>query len=132
MKCDILITNCSVLSSDFNILDDVSIAINDTNIVEMGKGENLRAKFEPKEVISGRNKLVMPGLIDAHTHSCQQLLRGRTMDEYPMIWARILVPFESNLKEEDVYYSAKLSCLEMIKSGTTAFADSGGVHMHRS
>lgn len=131
MKCDILITNCSVLSSDFNILDDVSIAINDTNIVEMGKGENLRAKYEPKEVISGRNKLVMPGLVDAHTHSCQQLLRGRTMDEYPMIWARILVPFESSLNEEDVYYSAKLSCLEMIRSGTTAFADSGGVHMHK-
>ena len=48
-----------------------------------------------------------------------------------MVWARILVPFESSLNEEDVYYSAKLSCLEMIKSGTTTFADSGGVHMHK-
>jgi len=132
LNCDILITNCSMLSSDFNILDDVSMAINDTRVVEIGKYENLKAKYDPKEVISGRNKLVMPGLIDAHTHCCQQLLRGRTMDEYPMIWARILVPFESSLNEEDVYYSAKLSCLEMIRSGTTAFADSGGVHMHKA
>ncbi|MGY3718259.1 amidohydrolase family protein [Sutcliffiella cohnii] len=73
----------------------------------------------------------MPGLIDAHIHTCQQLLKGRTMDEFPMIWSRILVPFEGSLKEDDVYVSAQMSCLEMIKSGTTAFADAGGVHMHK-
>jgi 5-methylthioadenosine/S-adenosylhomocysteine deaminase len=131
LKCDILITDGSILTPDFGVTNDVSIAINDTRIVEIGNSEKLKAKCEPKEVISGRNKLVMPGLVDGHIHCCQQLLRGRVMDEYPMVWARILVPFESSLNEEDVYYSAKLSCLEMIKSGTTTFADSGGVHMHK-
>jgi 5-methylthioadenosine/S-adenosylhomocysteine deaminase len=48
-----------------------------------------------------------------------------------MIWTRFLVPFESNLTPNDSYVSAQLACLEMIKSGTTAFADSGGVHMDR-
>ena len=50
---------------------------------------------------------------------------------YPMVWTRFLVPFESNLQPEDSYISGLLACLEMIKSGTTAFADSGGVHMDR-
>lgn len=71
----------------------------------------------------------MPGLVDGHTHTCQQLLRGRTANEYPMVWTRILVPYESSLTPEDCYWSAKLACLEMIKSGTTAFAESGSTHM---
>ena len=48
-----------------------------------------------------------------------------------MIWTRILVPFESNLRPEDSYVSGQLACLEMIKYGTTSFADSGGVFMDR-
>lgn len=40
-----------------------------------------------------------------------------------------LVPYESSLTPEDCYWSAKLACLEMIKSGTTAFAESGSTHM---
>ena len=73
----------------------------------------------------------MQGLVDGHTHACQQLLRGRVSDEYPMVWTRFLVPFESNLRPDDSYISGQLACLEMIKNGTTSFADSGGVHMER-
>ena len=56
---------------------------------------------------------------------CQQLLRGRTADEYPMIWTRFLVPFESSLSAQDVRASARLHCIEMIKAGITSFADAG-------
>ena len=73
----------------------------------------------------------MQGLVEGHTHTCEQLLRGRVSDEYPMVWTRFLVPFESNLRPEDSYVSGQLACLEMIKHGTTAFADSGGVYMDR-
>ncbi|GFN24248.1 amidohydrolase family protein [Thermanaeromonas sp. C210] len=131
MKCDILIKDCALLTPDFEIVEDQTVAIDNTRIAAIGPSRELNGKYEGDTVIAGKGKLLMPGLVDAHTHTCQQLLRGRTMDEYPMIWARILVPFESNLSEDDVYYSAQLSCLEMIKSGTTAFADSGGVHMPR-
>ncbi len=90
---------------------------------------NTGKHYDSKEIICGKNKLVMPGFIDGHTHTCQQLLRGRTANEYPMVWTRILVPYESSLTPEDCYFSAKLACLEMIKSGTTAFAESGSTHM---
>ena len=125
---DLLIQNVSVLMPDFSVKEGQNIYVKDSRIVKIADAAADDAK-EAKEVISGRGKLVMPGLIDGHTHTCQQLLRGRTANEYPMVWTRILVPFESNLTPEDCYYSAKLACLEMIKSGTTAFAESGSTHM---
>lgn len=131
MKCDLIVRNCMVLRPDFHIVEDQSIVINDGKIVKIDSSSRINEEYQADSVISGKGKLAMPGLIDAHTHTCQQFLRGRTMDEYPMIWARILVPFESSLDEEDVYVSGQASCLEMIKSGTTAFADSGGRHMHK-
>ncbi len=131
MKCDLLIKNCSLLTFDFNVIEEQSIAINSSKVLEFGPAIDINRKYEATTVVDGKGKLAMPGLIDAHIHTCQQFLRGRTMDEYPMIWTRFLVPFESNLTPDDVYHSARLSCLEMIKAGTTSFADSGGVHMHK-
>ena len=71
----------------------------------------------------------MPGLADCHMHTGQQLLKGRVLDELPMIWTRIMLPFESTLDEKTMALSAKLAALEMIKSGTTAFIDAGSYFM---
>ncbi|MEF3331285.1 amidohydrolase family protein [Oceanobacillus sp. M60] len=131
MKIDLVIEDCSYINTDFEVIENQSIAIDDTEIIEVGDTSTIKKKYSPEAIINGKNKLCMPGLVDAHTHTNQQLLKGRTMDEYPMIWSRILVPFEGSLDEEDAYVSAQMSCLEMIKSGTTAFADAGGVHMHK-
>ncbi|KIL38750.1 cytosine deaminase [Gordoniibacillus kamchatkensis] len=132
MKCDMLIKDAAMMTPDFEIAEHRTIIVHRSRIVEIGTYEELKAKYEPEHTLDGKGKLCMPGLVDAHTHTCQQLLKGRTMDELPMIWSRILVPFEGNLDEEDVRVSAQMSCLEMIKSGTTAFADAGGVHMQRT
>ncbi|MFD1363314.1 amidohydrolase family protein [Lentibacillus salinarum] len=132
MKYDILIKNCSVLTANYEIDENCYVAVKDNQISQIDEVDNLSTDIEAKETINGKGKLLMPGLVDAHTHTCQQLLRGRTMDEYPMVWTRILVPFESRLDEEAVSTSASLSCLEMIKNGTTSFADSGGLHMHKA
>lgn len=123
---DLIIKNCSVMMPDFSIKKEQDILIQDSFIMKITDTDN---GYESKEVLNGKNKLVMPGLVDGHTHTCQQLLRGRTANEYPMVWTRILVPYESSLTPEDCYWSAKLACLEMIKSGTTAFAESGSTHM---
>ena len=127
---DILIKNCQVLNPDMSISSTCSVGIKDSWIKKIGSADEF-ADSTATETLDGKGKLVMPGLIDGHTHTCQQLLRGRVADEYPMVWTRFLVPFESNLLPEDSYVSGQLACLEMIKNGTTAFADSGGVHMER-
>lgn len=128
-KCDILIKGCSVLQPDMKVTGPCTVVIDQSYIKRIGPCEQLGQEYQGHTVLDGRGKLLMPGMTDGHTHTCQQLLRGRVSDEYPMIWTRFLVPFESSLKPGDTRISAQLACLEMIKSGTTAFADSGGVHM---
>jgi len=128
-KYDLIVRNCSCLRSDLMVESSKDIAIANgiiADIVDSG------TDISGDTIVDGQGKLVIPGLVDGHTHVCQQFLRGRTLDEFPMIWARILIPFESNLQPEDVYWSTQLACLEMIKSGTTSFADAGGRYMEQA
>lgn len=129
IECDILIKNCLLLTEEFEVEENMSIAIKDSYIVAVDKKKVIEQTYISSETIDGKHKVFMPGLIDAHTHICQQLLRGKIMDQLPMIWKRIMVPFESNLTPEDVRISAQLANLEMIKSGTTSFSDAGGMYM---
>ena len=128
---DLIVKNCSLLTPDFQVIHNQAIVIKDNIIVDIGDTSRLSEFYTSTETLNAKGKFAMPGLIDAHTHTCQQLLRGRIADELPMIWTRIMVPFESRLQENDVHISSQLSCLEMIKSGTTAFIDAGGRHMHK-
>lgn len=128
--CELLITNITALLPDLTLQPNMAIAIQEEKIAAIGPSFELEQAYQGQRHLDGQGKVALPGLVDAHTHTCQQLLRGRVMDEPPMIWARILVPYESNLEPEDVYWSAKLCCLEMIKAGITTFADAGGTHMH--
>ena len=132
MNCNLLLHDCSVLTPEMTVVEHQSIAVTDGKIIEIGPAEELKNKYTAEKTLSGRGKLAMPGFVDGHIHVCQQLLRGRTIDEWPMIWTRFLVPFESNLTPDDVYHSARLACLEMIKSGTTSFIESGGVYMENA
>lgn len=129
MKCDLFIDDCSVLSKDYTIKTACSIAIDGGNILEIGPSKAMGAKYAPLETIRGRGKLAMPGFIDGHTHTSQQLLRGVISDEYPVIYLRFNIPYESKLREDDVRLCTELSCLEMIKSGITAFADAGSTYL---
>ncbi len=76
------------------------------------------------EIIDGRHKIAMPGLINAHQHTPMSLLRGFSDDLKLMDWLeRKMLPAEARMNPEDIYWGAKLSIAEMIRSGTTAFAD---------
>ncbi|WCF05883.1 amidohydrolase [Paenibacillus thiaminolyticus] len=79
---------------------------------------------EADEVIEGEGMVAMPGLINAHQHTPMSLLRGFSDDLKLMDWLeRKMLPAEANMTPEDIYWGAKLSMAEMIKSGTTGFAD---------
>ncbi|MCM3439330.1 amidohydrolase [Metabacillus halosaccharovorans] len=130
-ESELIIRDCSILTADFDIKHKQSIVIKDSTILAVDDASLIDEAYQSMSSIDGKGKLFMPGFVDAHMHTCQQLLRGRIADEYPMIWTRIMVPFESNLREEDVHISAQLSSLDMIKSGTTAFVDAGGTFMHK-
>ena len=129
ISCSLMIKNCSVIQADFTIMENASIAVNQSRILEIGDTALLCDKYRPMETIDGRNKLAMPGMYDCHTHTVQQLLKGGTVDEPPIVWRRILVPYEAGLNEEDRYQAARLYCIQALKSGITMFADAGSMDM---
>ena len=65
--------------------------------------------MEAQERLDGTGKLVMPGLADCHMHTGQQLLKGKVLDALPMIWTRIMLPFESTLTDRKMELSASLA-----------------------
>ena len=126
--CDILIKDTSYLDEQFQIRDGYTIAISEGRIQTIRSAKETDCP-EAAEVIDGKGLLWMPGLVDGHMHTGQQLLRGAVLDELPMIWTRIMLPFESSLTPEKMELSAGLAALEMIKNGTTGFIDSGSYFM---
>ncbi len=119
-KHDILITHADYLAEDMSIQKDQTIAIQN-GIISGFAGD----PEDAETVISGEDLLFLPGFTDGHIHTSQQLLKGRLLDEKPVIWKRVNVPFESRLTEETSALSAMLAAREMIKSGTTSFVDAG-------
>jgi len=87
-------------------------------------GENLQAKYPYFTVIKGEDSLVMPGFVNCHTHAAMTMLRGYADDLPLMTWLKEMIwPREAHLNGEDIYWGTQLAILEMIKSGTTTFAD---------
>ena len=88
--------------------------------------------FRAGKIIDGEGKLAAPGFINAHTHTSMTLLRGYADDMALMDWLNNMIwPTEAKMNEEDIYWGAMLAVLEMVKSGTTAFADMYGPYMER-
>ena len=76
------------------------------------------------KIILGTNKAALPALINGHTHAAMTLMRGYADDMQLQPWLEEKIwPLEAKLTEEDVYWGAKLACLEMIKNGITVFND---------
>ena len=80
--------------------------------------------FAADHVIDGRGKLVMPGLINCHTHSYMSVFRNYADDLSFSDWLfGKIMPAEDRLTPEDAYWCNLLSCIEMIRTGTTCFSD---------
>jgi 5-methylthioadenosine/S-adenosylhomocysteine deaminase len=119
---DIEIKNATIVTMDSGrrILKNQSIGIADGRII----GIEEKIKEESEYVIDGKGKLVMPGLINAHTHLPMTLLRGVADDIPLMTWLQDHIwPIEANLTKDHIKAGADLGILEMIKSGTTCFND---------
>jgi 5-methylthioadenosine/S-adenosylhomocysteine deaminase len=101
------------------------IFVNDGGfIAAVGEGVRLQHKDEADLVIDGDGAIALPGLANTHTHAAMSLLRGYADDMILQDWlSQKIWPLEAHLTGNDVYWGTKLACLEMIKTGTTAFND---------
>lgn len=104
------------------IIDRGYIIVKDDKIEEIGKGDPPQVNYE--KVINGQNKLAMPGFINTHTHAAMTLLRGYADDLPLMEWLQNKIwPLEEKLTPEHIYWGTMLAIAEMIRGGTTTFAD---------
>ncbi|MDR3350014.1 MAG: amidohydrolase [Acidaminococcales bacterium] len=95
-----------------------------TNDVISFVGEELPADFSPDITIDGEGKLAAPGFVNAHTHASMTLLRSYADDMRLMDWLKNKIwPAEATFDRNDIYWGAMLSIAEMLRSGTTTFAD---------
>jgi 5-methylthioadenosine/S-adenosylhomocysteine deaminase len=123
-KVDLLVHGCIILPMrGQGFINDGTLAVKDGRIVLLGRSK-LTTGLKAELSIDGRGKVAMPGLINCHTHAPMTLFRGVADDQPLGTWLKDTVwPLEAKLGSSDVYDGALLGCLEMVKSGTTCFAD---------
>jgi 5-methylthioadenosine/S-adenosylhomocysteine deaminase len=124
-KIDILIKNGIVVTMDRRetVIKNGAVAISGDRIVDIGPSEKFSGCRAAK-VIDAKNGIIMPGLINTHTHASMTCFRGLADDLHLMTWLNdYIFPAEAKLNYEKVKTGALLACAEMILSGTTCFAD---------
>jgi len=121
---DIVLKNGYILTMDENFTEYKNgyIAIKDGKIVEVGEGKE---EFQAKEIIDLNSNVVIPGLINTHTHAAMTLLRGYGSDNPLKVWLEQYIwPVEGKyVSYEFVRDGTDLACYEMIRNGITCFVD---------
>jgi len=124
---DLLVTGATVVTMDGqrHVWDDGAIAVKGDAIIAIGPGSDVLSKFEAAKKIDAKGKLIIPGLINGHTHIPMVLLRGLIDDVTLDDWLRkYIFPAEAkNVTEDFVRWGSRLALAEMIRGGTTTFAD---------
>ncbi|RZW17599.1 MAG: amidohydrolase [Desulfobulbaceae bacterium] len=107
-----------------NCIKNGAVAIANDTIVDIGERSHLLKRYPEVREIHEPHGLVMPGLVNTHTHAAMSCFRGFADDLPLMTWLQeYIFPVEAQLDSSMVYYSTLLSIAEMIKSGTTSFCD---------
>lgn len=114
------------MGADETVYDGGGVLVDGENILAVGKVDPKLVKPDA-EVIDLQGKYVLPGFVNTHVHTSQQISRGVGDDVDFITWLhKRMWPYESNMTEEDSYVSTLMCCLELIRSGVTSFAEPGG------
>jgi 5-methylthioadenosine/S-adenosylhomocysteine deaminase len=126
-KVDLLLTNAVVLTMDasLNQYDPGAVAINDDSIVDVGPEKDMKQKYSSENCFDCGGKVVMPGLINTHTHIPMTLLRGLADDLRLEVWLLgYVMPVEREfVSKEFIELGTKIGCAELIRTGVTCFND---------
>lgn len=117
-----VIKNGQVISMDSNRdkIENIDIVIKDDKIIDLVKDYN----GEYDEIIDATNKIILPGLINGHTHLGMSMFKATNDSLTLMKWLEDKIwPIEDNMTDDDTYYSVLIALIEMIKTGTTCSND---------
>lgn len=123
---DLILSGRYLLTMDKGetLIEQGALAINDGTIIARGRTEEICSTYSAKQTIAEEHGLIMPGLVNTHTHAAMSCFRGLADDLPLMQWLQeYIFPVEATLSGNMVYSATLLSLCEMIKSGTTSFCD---------
>ena len=126
IAADLILTGRYLLTMDQSrpLIENGGVAIGGDTILAVDRADQLLARFPGARVIAEEHGLIMPGLVNVHTHAAMSLFRGLADDLPLMRWLNdYIFPVEATLTDEVVHLGTLLSICEMIKSGTTSFCD---------
>jgi len=122
--CDLLVRADAAVTQDNDrrVLTDAAVAVQDGLVLEVGGQTALEAAYEPEQRLDLSGKLLLPGLVNGHTHLPMTLLRGFADDLPLMEWlGKHIWPVEFQLTDDLLATGARLGCAELIRTGCTAF-----------
>jgi len=113
------------MDAQHRLIDDGAVAIRGERIVGVGTRAEIEKQFQAAQRVDRPEALLMPGLINTHTHAAMSLLRGIADDLHLQDWLqKFIFPAEAkNVTPDFVLWGTRLACLEMMLSGTTTFVD---------
>jgi 5-methylthioadenosine/S-adenosylhomocysteine deaminase len=126
-QIDLIVTGDYVVTMNdaADVHQGAAIAINDGVIIAIGSIAEIEANYKATKTLAGRNRVVLPGLVNGHSHAAMTLLRGVADDLALMDWlTNYIFPAEVEFVDpEFVRIGTELACWEMIRGGTTTFVD---------
>jgi 5-methylthioadenosine/S-adenosylhomocysteine deaminase len=126
-QIDLIILGDHIVSMDAagTVYENGAIAIDDGIILAVGPADEITQAYSAKETLAGKDRVVMPGLVNGHSHAAMTLLRGVADDLALMDWLNnYIFPAEVQFVDaEFVRIGTELACWEMIRGGTTSFVD---------
>jgi len=116
------------MDSQRRIMKHGAVVCEEDKIVDVGPADELKKKYQPKEILGGDRFVILPGLVNTHTHLAMSLIRGIGDDMSLMeMNKRIFFPVERIMQPEDSYWGALLSLVELVKNGVTTTLD---IYLH--
>ena len=126
-RIDLIVKGDHIVSMDpaGTVIENGAIAIDEGLIIAIGSAADIEAAYTAVETLNGDNRVVMPGLVNGHSHAAMTLLRGVADDLALMDWLQnYIFPAEVEFVDaEFVRIGTELACWEMIRGGTTTFVD---------
>jgi len=124
---DLIVQNGTVVTMDAQrrIIENGAIAVVKSEIIAVGTSAEIARKYSSKQIINAQGKVVIPGLVNAHTHIPMTLFRGISDDLDLQDWlTKYIFPAEAkNVDEAFVRAGTRLGLAEMIRGGTTTYCD---------
>lgn len=131
-EAGVLVEGGTVITMDGQrrVLQPGAVAIQGDRIVAVGRRSDVLRRWSGRRVIDAQDAIVLPGLVCTHSHGFQVLYRGLGDDLELFAWLRRMIyPLSALLGADETYAATLLCCMDLMKTGTTTFADSFYIHV---